>query len=62
MQDMGGNEAEGDIPKGGTQPQAKPKENRGLATAEALEILHRDIGRVLDDYEDQCRKKKYFIS
>ncbi|XP_043281137.1 transmembrane protein 94 isoform X2 [Venturia canescens] len=57
---MGANEGEGDVSEGGSQPQAKPKENRGLATAEALEILHRDIGRVLDEYTDECRKNKKY--
>lgn len=56
---MGGNQAEGDVPRVEEEPNARPKENRGLTTAMALEILHRDIGRVLDEYEDECRKNKY---
>lgn len=30
----------------------------GLTTAEALEILKRDINRVVEEYEKDCRKNK----
>lgn len=34
-------------------------ENLGLTTGEALEILKRDINRVIEEYEKDCRKNKY---
>ncbi|XP_033214958.1 transmembrane protein 94 isoform X2 [Belonocnema kinseyi] len=36
----------------------EPKESLGLTTSAALEILQRDIKRVLDEYEEECRKNK----
>lgn len=38
---------------------SEPKESLGLTTSAALEILQRDIKRVLDEYEEECRKNKY---
>ena len=55
---MGGNQGEGDVPNADGKPKAKLKENRGLTTTVALEILHRDIGRVLDEYENESRRNK----
>ncbi|CAB0035951.1 unnamed protein product [Trichogramma brassicae] len=37
----------------------KPKyENLGFNTAEALDILQRDIRRIIDEYEKECKKNK----
>lgn len=33
-------------------------ENLGLTTSAALQILKRDIKRVLDEFEEECRKNK----
>ncbi|XP_014222685.1 transmembrane protein 94 [Trichogramma pretiosum] len=39
----------------------KPKyENLGFNTAEALDILQRDIRRIIDEYEKECKKNKKY--
>ena len=38
---------------------SEPKEILGLTTSAALELLQRDIKRVLDEYEEECRRNKY---
>jgi len=38
--------------------EAKPKEALGLTTAIALATLHRDVRRVLQEYEEDHRRNK----
>jgi len=38
--------------------EAKPKKILGLTTAMSLNTLHRDVGRVLQEYEEDYRKNK----
>lgn len=38
---------------------AKPKEILGLSTTVALDTLHRDVERVLQEYEEDHRRNKY---
>jgi len=38
--------------------EAKPKETLGLNTTVALDTLHRDVRRVLQEYEEEHRKNK----
>ena len=38
---------------------SESKESLGLTTSAALKILQRDIKRVLDEYEEECKKNKY---
>lgn len=38
---------------------AKSKETLGLSTMVALDILYRDVERVLQEYEEDHRKNKY---
>lgn len=38
--------------------EAKPKETLGLTTTVALDTLHRDVRRVLQEYEEDHRKTK----
>lgn len=37
---------------------AKPKETLGLTTTVALDTLHRDVKRVLQEYEEDHRRNK----
>lgn len=45
--------------KKGDDIKAKPKEILGLCTTVALETLHRDVERVLQEYEEDHRRNKY---
>lgn len=38
--------------------EAKPKRVLGLTTTIALDTLHRDVGRVLQEYEEDYRRNK----
>lgn len=38
--------------------EAKPKKVLGLTTKVALDTLHRDVGRVLQEYEEDHRRNK----
>lgn len=38
--------------------EAKPKEVLGLTTKVALDTLHRDVGRILQEYEEDRRRNK----
>ena len=41
------------------EQEEKPKyENLGLSTSETLEILQRDVKRVIEEYEKECKKNK----
>lgn len=33
-------------------------ENIGLTTSESLEILQRDVKRIIEEYEKECKKSK----
>lgn len=33
-------------------------ENLGLTTTESLEILQRDVKRIIEEYEKECKKNK----
>lgn len=39
----------------------KPKEILGLTTRAALDTLHRDVKHVLQEYEEDHRKNKYYL-
>lgn len=54
---MEGNRAEGNAgPNEGES--VKIGEKLGLSTTEALDILHRDVTRILDEYEADCQRNK----
>lgn len=38
--------------------EAKRKKVLGLTTSMALDTLHRDVGRILQEYEEDYRKNK----
>lgn len=40
------------------EQQTNVNENLGLTTSAALQILKDDIKRVLDEFEEECRKNK----
>lgn len=42
----------------GENSKSGSKESLGLTTSAALQIMKRDIKRVLDEYEEECRKNK----
>ncbi|XP_015590634.1 transmembrane protein 94 isoform X3 [Cephus cinctus] len=57
---MEGDHCKNYIPRTEEEVKTNTKQDLGLTTATALEILHRDIKRVLDEYEEDCKKNKKY--
>ncbi|XP_011308488.1 uncharacterized protein KIAA0195 isoform X3 [Fopius arisanus] len=57
---MEGNRAEGSAGPNETGESQKFADKLGLTTPEALEILHRDVSRVLEEYKADCKRNKKY--
>lgn len=58
MQNMDGDRAKDNASKTSENPNNKFEEPLGLSTNTALETLQRDIKRVLQEYEEECKRNK----
>ncbi|EZA54621.1 transmembrane protein 94 isoform X2 [Ooceraea biroi] len=57
---MEGDRLTGKDMKDAETTEARPKETLGLTTAVALDTLHRDVKRVLQEYEEEHRRNKKY--
>lgn len=58
LQKMEGDRLTGKDPKEDEDVETSPKDILGLTTTAALDTLHRDVKRVLQEYEEDYRRNK----